>query len=271
VSSIAPLLTIVTINKDNAAGLERTLTSLASLRDNPLVQFVFVDGNSADRSVDTARTFYRDTEVSIGRDDGIYDAMNKGLHRSNGIYIVFINSGDEVIPKAMPRLLGVLSGACKDMVLFSAFLVDGIANQPLELIQPSPDRIPLYSHVHSSIVYRRECLSALSGYINCFPVVADRESMLAFHFAGATFGFESFEISTFYVGGISSQWPAEIEHDQLSYDYKLIGLKNVYVRCRRWLGVPQSMWRTLIIALFSPLRRRRINARISNLKTFLHS
>jgi hypothetical protein len=155
--------------------------------------------------------------------------------------------------------------------LFSAYSCDDFERTRCQLILSSPERIPLYSHVHSSIVYKRKRLQALGGYISCFPVVADRESMLAFYFAKAKLGFETPVISVLYSGGISSQWPAEIEHDQLCYDYRVIGLGAMYRRCRRWLGIPQALFKTLAIASSSPLRRRRIQARVKNLKAALSS
>jgi glycosyltransferase involved in cell wall biosynthesis len=264
-----PLLTIVTINKDDDQGVARTLASFAPIRAIDAIEFLFIDGASQDRSLEIARSFYEESLTFSAPDRGIYDAMNKGIDRASGTYLIFINSGDQAVPEGFAELLSILSATNADMLLFSAYSCDDFERTHCQLIRPSPERIPLFSHVHSSIVYRRQCLQALGGYISCFPVVADRESMLAFYFAKAKLSYEMPVISVLYGGGVSSQWPAEIEHDQLCYDYRVIGLPAVYRRCRRWLGVPRSLMKTLAIALSSPFRRRRIHARMSQLKQFL--
>jgi len=266
-----PLLTIVTINKDDEQGVARTLTSFAPIKVIDAIEYLFIDGASRDQSLTLARTFYDERLIVSAPDRGIYDAMNKGLNRASGDYIIFINSGDQAIAEGFPELLSILSGSDADMLLFSAYSCDDFERTRCQLIQPSPERIPRYSHVHSSIVYRRKLLQAIGGYVSCYPVVADRESMLAFHFARAKFSFEKPVISVLYHGGISSQWPAEIEHDQLCYDYRVIGLPAVYRRCRRWLGIPQSLMKTLAIAVSSPWRRRRILGRVIQLQHLLAS
>lgn len=266
-----PLLTIVTINKDDEQGVARTLASFAPIKAIDAVEFLFIDGASRDQSLTFARSFYDEHLIFSAPDRGIYDAMNKGLALASGDYVVYINSGDQAIAEGFPEMLDTLSVSYADMLLFSAYSCDDFERTRCQLIQSSPERIPLYSHVHSSIVYKRKRLLALGGYISCFPVVADRESMLAFYFAKAKLGFEAPVISVLYGGGVSSQWPAEIEHDQLCYDYRVIGLGAMYRRCRRWLGIPQSIFKTMAIAISSPLRRRLIQARMKNLKASLSS
>jgi glycosyltransferase involved in cell wall biosynthesis len=266
-----PLLTIVTINRDDDQGVARTLKSFALLKRYDGVEFLFVDGASQDRSLSIARTFYDENLIFSAPDKGIYDAMNKGLRFGSGKYILYINSGDQAVAEGFPDLLEILSNSDAHMLLFSAYSCDDFERKNCQLIRPSPDRIPLYSHVHSSIVYRRDCFQSLGGYIPCYSIVADRESMLAHYYSGAKLAYESPVISILYHGGVSSQWPAEIEHDQLCYDYRVIGLGAMYRRCRRWLGIPQSLFKTFIIATSSPFRRRTIQARMNNLIAFLSS
>jgi glycosyltransferase involved in cell wall biosynthesis len=265
------LLTIITINRDDDQGVARTLKSFSQLKSIDALEFLFVDGASKDNSLNTARMFYDDRLIFSAPDKGIYDAMNKGLRLASGKFVIFINSGDQAVPEGFPELLNILSESEAHILLFSAFSCADFERTRCQLIQPSPERIPLYSHVHSSIVYSRDCLRVLGGYISSFPVVADRESMLAHYFAGAKFAYEKPVISILYHGGISSQWPAEIEHDKLCFDYRVIGLGAMYRRCRRWLGIPQSLFKTLAIATSSPLRRRRIHARMKKLMEFLAS
>ena len=88
------MLSIVTINKDNRVGLQKTINSLQSLvgRD---YQWVCIDSASTDGSVELANQFKTQNDVVISeKDAGIYNAMNKGISLSKGDYVLFLNSGD---------------------------------------------------------------------------------------------------------------------------------------------------------------------------------
>lgn len=90
-------LTIITINRNNAAGLEKTMRSVAT-QTSGNYEYVVVDGASSDGSVEVIRSL----ESSFaGRlkwisepDKGIYNAMNKGIGIASGDYLQFLNSGD---------------------------------------------------------------------------------------------------------------------------------------------------------------------------------
>ena len=88
------MLSIVTINKDNRVGLQKTINSLQSLvgRD---YQWVCIDSASTDGSVELANQFKTQNDVVISeKDTGIYNAMNKGISLAKGDYVLFLNSGD---------------------------------------------------------------------------------------------------------------------------------------------------------------------------------
>ena len=94
--------TIVTCTFNAEHELQRTLDSVfhQSYAD---VEHLILDGLSSDRSVEMAQTYkQRSDEARTGhevvvcseRDSGLYDAMNKGIVRATGDYIVFLNAGD---------------------------------------------------------------------------------------------------------------------------------------------------------------------------------
>ena len=96
----AMTLSIITINRNNAKGLERTLASVAGQLPIELnVEHVIIDGASTDGSVERIRA-YAEAEHSYKirwisePDSGIYNAMNKGIRMAEGDYIQVLNSGD---------------------------------------------------------------------------------------------------------------------------------------------------------------------------------
>lgn len=87
------MLSVVTINLNNCDGLHRTLASVSSVA--AYLEIVVVDGGSSDGSKEVIRSFAPLlSSVVIDRDDGIYDAMNKGVSLCTESHVLFLNSGD---------------------------------------------------------------------------------------------------------------------------------------------------------------------------------
>jgi putative colanic acid biosynthesis glycosyltransferase len=90
------LLSIITINYNNLNGLKNTYLSIFEQSENKNFEWVVIDGNSSDGSIEFINTqktnFNRFILSEI--DNGIYDAMNKGVMNAKGEYLLFLNSGD---------------------------------------------------------------------------------------------------------------------------------------------------------------------------------
>lgn len=85
-------LSIITINKNNKLGLEKTISSVINQTYFDKIQFIVIDGNSVDGSKEILDpSLY--TAVSED-DNGIFDAMNKGVKYAEGEYCLFLNSSD---------------------------------------------------------------------------------------------------------------------------------------------------------------------------------
>ncbi len=90
------IVSIVVINFNNENGLRQTLKTVVKSKSS-FVEIVVVDGLSSDNSMCVVHDFYDDIDVIINeRDEGIYDAMNKGVSASSGSSVIFINSGDYI-------------------------------------------------------------------------------------------------------------------------------------------------------------------------------
>lgn len=105
------LLSIITVNRNNAAGLEKTLLSINAQTCKDF-EHIIIDGASDDGSVDVIKKY---DDGCVERrwisepDTGIYNAMNKGIRMAKGEYLQFLNSGDclvdsHVVCKIMPFL-----------------------------------------------------------------------------------------------------------------------------------------------------------------------
>lgn len=85
---------VITVNRNNASGLEKTIRSVMAQCPD-LFEFIVVDGASTDGSLDVLSRYKHLFARMISEpDQGVYDAMNKGLSYATGDYILFMNSGD---------------------------------------------------------------------------------------------------------------------------------------------------------------------------------
>ena len=96
------ILSIITINYNNAAGLRKTLASVAS-QTYRNIEHIIVDAASTDGSVAVIREYEQTLTAhhspftviwTSEKDNGIYDGMNRGIRKATGDYIQILNSGD---------------------------------------------------------------------------------------------------------------------------------------------------------------------------------
>jgi putative colanic acid biosynthesis glycosyltransferase len=89
------LLSVVTICKNHRQGLYETLESVR-LQDYQDIEHIIIDGDSSDGTKELLATYVHSKLYTYcsEADRGISDAFNKGLERSQGHLIFFLNSGD---------------------------------------------------------------------------------------------------------------------------------------------------------------------------------
>ena len=103
-------LSIITINKNNDAGLERTIRSVINQTYFNQIEYIIIDGLSSDSSssiIDQYKDYF--SYWVSEKDTGIYDAMNKGTRAATGDYLLYLNSGDtlysdKTIEEVYPKL-----------------------------------------------------------------------------------------------------------------------------------------------------------------------
>lgn len=85
---------IITINRNNAEGLSETIKSVISQKSNDY-EFIVIDGASTDSSLEIIKSNSKYISYYVSEpDNGVYNAMNKGVLKSKGEYVIFMNSGD---------------------------------------------------------------------------------------------------------------------------------------------------------------------------------
>jgi glycosyltransferase involved in cell wall biosynthesis len=170
-----PLISVITINYNNAEGLQKTIDSVAGQSFSDM-EFIVIDGGSADKSVEIIKQNRSISQWVSEKDKGIYNAQNKGISKAAGDYLLFLNSGDclaekNTLEKVAPHLV-------KTDIVYGDLITEdakGVRKQ-----ETSPDTLDVYhfmistlwhpcSFIHNSVFKR------FGNYNEEFKITADYE------------------------------------------------------------------------------------------------
>ena len=206
-------LTIITINWNNASGLEKTMKSVLSQTCADF-EYVVVDGASTDASVEVIKRFEPEFAGRLKwisePDRGIYNAMNKGIGMASGQYVEFLNSGDclvseEVVANMYAALDGngypsILYGNMRKAMPDGRIVTDkGFAGREITFLG-----FYLGTLNHSSALIRKSLFDKYGLYDESLKIVSDWKWFLqAIVFEGETPVYCDTDVSLFDMTGIS--------------------------------------------------------------------
>jgi len=129
-----PKLSIITVNLNNREGLERTIQSVISQTFTDF-EYIIIDGGSTDGSVEVIQNHADRIDYWVSEPDkGIYNAMNKGILKANGEYLLFLNSGDWLADEK------VVKDFCKSNLNEDIISGNVVMNNPKKEIWKTPQK-----------------------------------------------------------------------------------------------------------------------------------
>ena len=211
-----PKLSIITINRNNASGLRKTMESVFSqtYRD---FEYIIVDGASTDGSVDVIRE-YAERPItnnhspltfiwSSESDTGIYNAMNKGVRMATGEYTLMLNSGDflvdeHVINRIMPLLDGtdIVQGNVISLEAGKEIVKNGYGKSDITFIDVMKGHF-----LHQASFCRRDLFDRYGYFDESYKINGDTVFYAkCLGFGDATFKYVNQNIAYFDTTGISA-------------------------------------------------------------------
>lgn len=190
-----PVFSIVTITRNNLDGFRRTQESLdrQSFRN---FEWLVIDGNSTDGT----QSILPENALSEP-DNGIYDAMNKGIHRSTGEYILFLNAGDTLSDA------DILATIARTIAIEKPDYIYGDALETGGWYKKARDHhrieLGMFTH-HQAMLYKRDCLGGLR-YDADYKIAGDYAFTRAFLEHVKTVSYIPAAICIFETGGISQR------------------------------------------------------------------
>jgi glycosyltransferase involved in cell wall biosynthesis len=148
------------------------------------LEYIVIDGNSTDGSVGVIKSYEESIDKWISEpDNGIYDAMNKGISMANGDIIGILNADDTLEPGILPEIAEIFERTNADYLYGN---VDRITREGTKYgtIKSLPeDRIPVskYRQVpfpHPSLYVKKRVLDEIGLYDTNFKLNADYDFIL---------------------------------------------------------------------------------------------
>jgi putative colanic acid biosynthesis glycosyltransferase len=177
---IKPEFTIVTITLNNVQGLRKTFESIKDqeFRD---FEWLVIDGGSTDESAaflqkqksDNTHEFY--IRYTSEPDDGIYDAMNKGIKHAYGHYLIFMNAGDQFAEGKTLKTIAAHTQKRPDFIYGDALETTKNRRKPIAKTASRYKDLPwgMFTH-HQAMLYNRKALKALDiHYSQLYTIASD--------------------------------------------------------------------------------------------------
>ena len=224
------IFSIITVCLNNRSGLELTYRSIKN-QSFKAFEWIIIDGGSTDGSVAFLQNLHNQTISWLSEPDhGLYDAMNKGIERANGLYLLFLNAGDNLV---------------ESDILGNLYFDAGEANWPGIIYGDALERTSegsllykkcwshrclwygMFTH-HQSMLYKRETVGSLRYRFN-YPIGADYAFTAEVLAKSNAVLRVPFAVSIFTQGGLSAHSVFQGAKDQWRIRRDILGI-SLFVR-----------------------------------------
>ena len=222
-------LSIITINRNNAEGLRKTMNSVFAQTCKEF-EYIVIDGASTDNSVDVIKTSALQAEgltftLISEPDTGIYNAMNKGLKMCHGEYTLMLNSGDflvdeHVIEQIMPDLDGtdIVQGNNIEERVDGVYRNRGYGKSDIDMSDV------VHGHfLHQASFCRRDLFNRYGYFDENYRIGADTKfflNCLGVH--DATFRYVDVDVCNYDLTGVSADNSSNIYRLRLEENKRLL-------------------------------------------------
>ncbi|MEZ4795939.1 MAG: glycosyltransferase family 2 protein [Flavobacteriaceae bacterium] len=213
-------ISIITINYNHLEGLKKTMLSVFNQSWQGF-EFIIIDGGSTDGSKAYIEKHANKLTYWISEPDhGVYHAMNKGIAKAKGEYLLFLNSGDHFYESS------VLQNNHNKIANFDLIYFDWqTVGENKKQIVHFPDKLHfsnlfLGSLPHQSTFIKKNLFDKVGLYDENLKIVSDWKFMiLALFVHECSYKHINKTLTTFYLDGISNQIDFTSEREQVLEEY----------------------------------------------------
>ncbi|AJI54434.1 glycosyltransferase like 2 family protein [Francisella philomiragia] len=154
--------TVITVCYNSEKTIQRTLQSIKD-QTYKNIEYIIIDGGSTDKTLDIINNYKDIVDILISEpDNGIYDAMNKGIKLATGDYIGFLNSDDYYTNDIFEEYNKALIKEIVDYIYSDTYFVRNNSIQYLRAHQKISKKVYQYMpFAHLSLYIKKDLLKRL--------------------------------------------------------------------------------------------------------------
>ena len=198
-----PLVSVITVVYNGARHLAQCIEAVAN-QSYSNIEHIVIDGGSTDGTIDILRRYDdKITRWISERDEGLYDAMNKGiaLVTDPESYVLFANADDHLYSKdSIERVIGSSDG--EDLVYGKMVFSDGEMSGTLGREVEYRD-LALETLCHPATFVRRKVFDKIGMFDKRYVIAADYDFIVRAFRMGVSTRFVDVIVSTMRMGGLS--------------------------------------------------------------------
>jgi glycosyltransferase involved in cell wall biosynthesis len=206
-----PYISIVTVVYNAEKTIERTIESILN-QTSPVFEYIIIDGNSNDKTLEKIsyfNDFFADKNIKFivisENDNGIYDAMNKGISIATGYWIGILNADDYYEINTIELVQQFLSEYNDNELIHGN--INMVCDNRSSIIKPNLNLNKLYNSLslfHPTIFIKKDIYASNRLYSLDYKLSSDWELILRFYHNKIKFGYIDRTLSNFTPGGASS-------------------------------------------------------------------
>lgn len=198
-----PLISIITVVFNAVNTLEQTIQSVIN-QSYENIEYIIIDGGSTDGTLDIIKRYDNQIDKWLSEpDNGIYDAMNKGINLAKGELIGIINADDWYESNVITYIADCYKNSDQDMVIHG--LLRNFKDNLFYSIKGNSIQVLRYDMIqHPTCFIPKSIYLQYGVYDNRYKCCADYDLILRYVNSGIKFKFIEQTIANFRIGGIST-------------------------------------------------------------------
>ncbi len=201
--TIKPTFTVITVTYNAENYLEETIRSIVE-QENIYFEYIIIDGASKDNTLQIIKDYESKIDFFISEpDNGLYDAMNKGIEKAKGEYVIFMNAGDTFSENnILDNVKKTISLNVDDVVYGDRFYISESGQVDLQKAKPIETVFERMPFGHQSCFIKRELLQA-RPFNTTYKYAADYDMIIDFYLQEKKFKYIEIPVCNFLHGGES--------------------------------------------------------------------
>lgn len=200
-------ITIITVCYNSVLDIEKTIASVIKQKYKN-IEYIIIDGGSTDGTLSIIKAYENKINNLIyisEPDNGIYDAMNKGIELSTGEYLYFLNAGDELIEGAINKIIKNLNEKY-DIAYGNIIKINSDIKEKVEYSKYYHYKLLIGRTIcHQAMFIKKTVFKKIGKFDLKFKLASDYEFILRLLKYRGTFRYLNIDIVKYDLQGLSSK------------------------------------------------------------------